>query len=225
MVDVIGAGFGRTGTHSLAAALEILGFGPCYHMHELSRNPEHIPIWFDALKRENVDWQGLFEPYKSTVEWPAASFLPQLLSAFPDSKVVLTLRDPYDWYASAADTIFEALEMSRFNPHPHQQEQASFARRLILEGVFSNRHQDKEFAMGIFEQHSDKVIKLVPKDRLLLYRITEGWGSLCAFLGTEPPDISFPWLNEKTEFIASEPEWAKEVKKKRAAEKISNDPN
>ena len=29
---VIGSGFGRTGTASLKAALETLGFGPCYHM-------------------------------------------------------------------------------------------------------------------------------------------------------------------------------------------------
>jgi hypothetical protein len=34
-LKVIGAGFGRTGTMSLKAALEELGFGPCYHMTEL----------------------------------------------------------------------------------------------------------------------------------------------------------------------------------------------
>jgi hypothetical protein len=32
---VIGAGFGRTGTLSLKAALEQLGFDPCYHMAEI----------------------------------------------------------------------------------------------------------------------------------------------------------------------------------------------
>ena len=34
-VEVIGAGFGRTGTMSLKVALEQLGHGPCYHMIEL----------------------------------------------------------------------------------------------------------------------------------------------------------------------------------------------
>ena len=38
---VIGAGFGRTGTMSLKVALETLGFGPCYHMIEVFRRPEH----------------------------------------------------------------------------------------------------------------------------------------------------------------------------------------
>ncbi len=34
-LEVIGAGFGRTGTMSLKVALEELGFSPCYHMIEL----------------------------------------------------------------------------------------------------------------------------------------------------------------------------------------------
>lgn len=34
-IEVIGAGFGRTGTLSLKHALEQLGFGRCYHMMEI----------------------------------------------------------------------------------------------------------------------------------------------------------------------------------------------
>ena len=34
-LDVVGAGFGRTGTLSLKYALERLGFDRCYHMREL----------------------------------------------------------------------------------------------------------------------------------------------------------------------------------------------
>ena len=33
---LIGAGFGRTGTASTKAALEILGIGPTYHMNEVN---------------------------------------------------------------------------------------------------------------------------------------------------------------------------------------------
>jgi sulfotransferase family protein len=40
-LEVIGAGFGRTGTMSLKVALEELGFGPCYHMSEVFENPGH----------------------------------------------------------------------------------------------------------------------------------------------------------------------------------------
>jgi hypothetical protein len=37
---VIGAGLPRTGTTSLKAALEILGFGPCHHMFEIMKKSE-----------------------------------------------------------------------------------------------------------------------------------------------------------------------------------------
>ena len=45
---VIGAGFGRTGTTSLKAALETLGFAPCYHMVEVFAHPRHAEVWRSA---------------------------------------------------------------------------------------------------------------------------------------------------------------------------------
>ena len=45
MVKVIGAGFGRTGTHSMKSALELLGFGPCHHMVEVLSNPGQLARW------------------------------------------------------------------------------------------------------------------------------------------------------------------------------------
>ena len=44
-LEVIGAGFGRTGTNSLKLALEMLGFGPCHHMHEVATHTEQVSIW------------------------------------------------------------------------------------------------------------------------------------------------------------------------------------
>jgi hypothetical protein len=43
-IEVIGAGFGRTGTMSLKVALEDLGFGPCYHMTEVFDQPKHAEL-------------------------------------------------------------------------------------------------------------------------------------------------------------------------------------
>jgi hypothetical protein len=50
-MDVIGAGFGRTGKLSLKAALERLGFSPCYHMVEVPRRG-HGPFWREAMRRK-----------------------------------------------------------------------------------------------------------------------------------------------------------------------------
>jgi sulfotransferase family protein len=50
-LKVIGAGFGRTGTLSLKAALEKLGFVPCYHMVEVPRHPGHGTFWKGAIRK------------------------------------------------------------------------------------------------------------------------------------------------------------------------------
>ena len=44
-LKVISTGFDRTGTGSMREALEILGFGPCHHMHTLIKDPEHGCLW------------------------------------------------------------------------------------------------------------------------------------------------------------------------------------
>jgi hypothetical protein len=59
MLKVIGAEFSRTGTYSLKQALEAVGFGPCYHMHEVFGRPELVALWACASSRE-PEWSPLF---------------------------------------------------------------------------------------------------------------------------------------------------------------------
>jgi hypothetical protein len=105
-LEVIGAGFGRTGTQSLKAALEELGFDPCYHMSELFGHPEHVELWEAAARGESVDWNKLLGDYRSTTDWPACSFYEELMQSYPDAKVILTLRDPNRWYESTYHTVY-----------------------------------------------------------------------------------------------------------------------
>jgi hypothetical protein len=105
-VRVIGAGFGRTGTLSLKAALERLGFGPCYHMVEFIRRPQDAGRWISALRGEPVDWPAIFGTYGATTDWPACTFWRELADAYPDAKVVLTVRDPERWWQSVSSTLF-----------------------------------------------------------------------------------------------------------------------
>lgn len=208
-LKVIGAGLGRTGTHSLALALERLGFGPCYHILEVNKNAGHLELWTDALDGKTVDWNKLFDSYVSSVEWPAIAFIPQVFAAFPEAKVILTLRDSEDWFASAIATIFPGLESSKFNPNPRNAESNAFKRRLILDTVFSGRYRDKAFAIEVYERHNRQVMDLVPPDQLLQYRVTEGWELLCSFLDKPVPDEPFPRKNDRESFIAQAPEWAR----------------
>jgi Sulfotransferase domain len=212
-VKVIGAGFGRTGTASLKAALEELGFGPCYHMTEVFEHPEHADFWEAAGRGEPVDWDGLLGGYQATVDWPACTFYGELLERHPDAKVLLSVRDPEQWYESTRSTIYKLTRISTRSPlsrvglafvslflfgtftiRPLQ-----IAEEIVLRGTFDGRFEDKHHAIEVFNRHNEEVKRRVPPDRLLVYEVKEGWGPLCEFLGVEEPDKPFPRLNDAAE--------------------------
>ncbi len=198
-LKVLGAGFGRTGTHSLQLALNTLGFGPCYHMFEVAKNPSHNKIWLEAIEDKPVNWQELFKAYQSAVDWPAAAFVPQLLDVFPDVKIVLTLRDPEDWYQSISKTIFTSLAIEGKVRGMVGSSRKNMASQLFKR-VFSGRYKDKEYILEAFDEHLGKVEEWVPRESLLKYRVTEGWQPLCEFLGVPVPDLAFPRSNDRQSF-------------------------
>jgi hypothetical protein len=215
MLEVIGAGFGRTGTHSVGLALEQLGFGPCYNIHEVARNPRHRELWNSALDGKRLDWDHMFSAYKSTVEWPGVTFIDELVQHYPAAKVILTLRDPESWYESANNTIFETLELSAHNPDPSKRENQSLTRRLVLEHTFGGRYFEKEYVLEVYRKHIQHVVELVPKERLLQFNVRHGWEPLCDFLQKAIPVEPFPKVNERSEFIDSAPEWVKKIREAR----------
>ncbi|MBV6400493.1 MAG: hypothetical protein CNIPEHKO_00781 [Anaerolineales bacterium] len=212
MLEVIGAGFGRTGTHSLGKALEKLGIGPCYNLPEVANNPEHMRLWNNAIDGRPVDWNFLFNSYKSAVEWPSVAFIYELIQHFPHAKAILTIRDSDSWYESCVKTIFDALELSAHNPDLIKRKRSGMARRLILERTFEGRYRDKEYAIEVYRKHNQHIIETIQKERLLLFDVKDGWQPLCEFLNKPIPNEPFPWLNERIQFMASEPEWARKIR-------------
>lgn len=212
MLEVIGAGFGRTGTHSLELALEKLGFDPCYSLLEVAKNRGHSEIWNNAIDGKQIDWNHLFNSYRSAVEWPVVTFIHEMVQNFPKAKFVLTRREPESWYESASKTIFEGLELSAHNPVAIKRERSSMNRRLILEHTFEGKYWNKEQTIAIYKRHIQHVVGTVPQERLLHFDVKDGWEPLCEFLQKPIPQEPFPWLNERNEFMESEPEWARKIK-------------
>lgn len=210
-MKVIGAGFGRTGTTSLKAALEELGLGPAYSLTEVFENPEHVRFWESARRGEEVDWRGFLKGYEVAVDWPACAFYEELMEEFPEASVALTLRDPEPWYESMRATIYQLRKLTNgpltvrwaftlagmFAPGPAGV--ARLADRLVWEDTFDGRFEDKNYAMEVFEANNEEVRHRVPPERLLVLDVREGWEPLCEFLGVEAPDKSFPRLNEAVE--------------------------
>ena len=210
-MKVIGAGFGRTGTTSLKAALGELGIGPAYSLTEVFENPRHVEFWEAARRGEKVDWERFLADYEVAVDWPACAFYEELMEAFPDAPVILTVRDPEPWYKSMRATIYQLRKLTS-GPFPLRTAfalagmfvsgpagVARLADRLVWEDVFDGRFDDREYAMEVFEASNEEVRRRVPPEKLLVFDVREGWGPLCEFLGVEVPGKPFPRLNEARE--------------------------
>ena len=191
-LSVIGAGFGRTGTESMKLALETLGFGPCHHMKEVLANPEQVGPWRSAAQGDPPDWEGLFAGYSSAVDWPAAYFWRELCAYYPDAKMLLTVRSADSWYESMANTILKIVKAST--------DPASLGVKLIGEGVFGGRLDDRAHAIAVYEKNNADVQAAFTQERLLTYNIGDGWEPLCRFLGKPVPDMPFPRSNSREQF-------------------------
>jgi hypothetical protein len=194
-LEVIGAGFGRTGTLSLKLALEQLGFGPCHHMLEVLKNPESIAWWVDAADGA-PNWEKIFAGYRACVDWPAATFYHTLAQAYPEAKVILTERDSEAWFRSTQATIFPAA----FPPDTPAAFDQMF--RKVIGALFDQRIRDHDHVIGVFERHNAEVRRRIPPERLLVYEVSQGWEPLCTFLGVPVPDAPMPKTNTTEEFLA-----------------------
>ncbi|MDF5758052.1 sulfotransferase family protein [Spongiactinospora sp. TRM90649] len=202
MISVIGAGLPRTGTTSLKTALERLGFGPCHHMQEIAAHPDQAQRWRQILDGP-IDWNGTLDGYRAAVDWPSAHFWRPLSQAYPDAKVILTVRDPHAWYASLRDTVFALLTDPGAAPGALRPMLA--AMRPLLARVWSETFgttldepmPEERHAVEVFRRRTDEVTSALPADRILIHESRQGWEPLCGFLGVPVPDEPYPHLNDQ----------------------------
>jgi len=200
-VRVVGAGLGRTGTHSLKVALEQLLEGPCYHMIEVFGRPDDIPVWQRAAQDDPPDWSSFLAGFAAAVDWPVAAFWRELAAAFPDAVVLLSVRDADDWWTSASRTIFEATERGAPPDEPVFVAQMAMVRTLF-DRRFTSGWRDEATAKAAYKRHNEAVRASIPSDRLLEWHPGDGWTPICAALELPVPVDPFPHVNTTSEFRA-----------------------
>lgn len=175
-LEVIGAGFGRTGTHSLKLALEELGFGKCYHMeHLIADHPQDVHYWEDAYEGKPVNWENVYHGYRSAVDFPTCHFYEQFLKVYPNAKFILTTRDPEKWYKSFYETIYQQSKPTigkklamgirlPFNKKLRQQLQVFKFAGKNMNIYFNGNFEDKDSTIQFFINRNEKVRQTIPKD-------------------------------------------------------------
>ena len=206
-LQVIGAGFGRTGTTSLKAALEQLGFSKCHHMEEVMTSRSQTAFWWALAERgantADTGWDEIFEGFQASCDWPSSTYWEELHRHYPEAKIILTVRDEQRWYESCSATIYSISFLvptwiMRMIPPLHRMNTMVIA--SVWDGVFHGRFEDRDHAVKIYRAHVAYVKATAPPDKLLVFEAKQGWEPLCQFLGVPVPEGSYPHLNDSARF-------------------------
>ena len=198
-MQIIGAGFGRTGTASMKIALERLGLGPCYHMKEVFERPTSIPLWHKTAFGEEIEWNDIFIGYESGVDWPLCHFWETLSHRYPEAKILLTVRPADEWYTSMTNTVFSHI--AGMEPEGDAQKiWKEMVDKIVRSDTFDNLIDDRAHCEAVFNRHTTYVKETAPADRLIVYDVGSGWEPLCTALDVPVPDDPFPKTNTTAEF-------------------------
>jgi len=211
-IKIIGAGLPRTGTNTLKESLERLGYTKTYHMKELLVNPKNLHYWLTLKDTGTTDWDGLYNGFAATVDFPGYPWYKEHMKRYPDAKVILTVRPFENWYSSIYSTIWQAgpqtagqkiVMITKLILNPRLRSVikcVKLAKGTIFGKHFQGKFTDKAFAEKIFNKHIEDVKAHVPADKLLVYDVSDGWGPLCKFLNLPVPKEPLPHLNKKENF-------------------------
>lgn len=209
-LELIGAGFGRTGTMSTREALRLLGY-PCYHMTTVMEDGmggDHARFWSEVAQAPEgaaMDWQRVLGEVRATVDFPASCVWRELVRDHPQAKVLLTVHPggAQGWYESAWDTIYFTERYWQFRLlrllSPYRRF-ADMVQTLVWHRALGDAMPDQARVVEAYEAHLRQVQAEVPPERLLVFSVKEGWGPLCEFLGVPVPDVPFPRVNERASF-------------------------
>ncbi|KEY69587.1 hypothetical protein S7711_06216 [Stachybotrys chartarum IBT 7711] len=228
---VINAGLFKTGTASMAEAYRILGLRP-HHGLDLMNLPEHWAQLERAAETKwpsvpgarqpraaftQADWDVIFGEYDAITD-VGAVFAEDLAGAYPEAKVVVVQRDADKWLESFERQIIVPVwgPLSYFLlifVLPLIGNRGLSAMRKILYGQWNARTvaEVRANAKQGYATYYARIREVVPPERRLEYRLGDGWGPLCEFLGKPVPEVDFPRVNEANAHSEKQKEQADEI--------------
>lgn len=168
---IFGIGLSKTGTSSLHAALEILGYRSI-----------HFPISMEEIDR-----------HKAASDISVAYRFEKLDKLYPGSKFILTIRDLNQWLQSCEHHFGRKVNLGEL---PAKLREFLMTQRLLNYGTTSYEPVLFQEAYQRHMQHVENYFAHRPQD-LLIMNISsgEGWERLCPFLERSIPDQAFPQEN------------------------------
>ena len=188
-------------------ALSVLGYGTSYNSREMLRrgHTEYCAELF--RKKHESGWtpeieqlESLWGDYRTISGEPAYMFAKENIELYPDTKVILTIRDDEQrWLRSVEDTMWygNQLLITRFLKYVSNIHQTmATLTEPYWKYLFWNNVPDH--GIRLYREHNAMVQRLAA-GRVLVFNTKDGWEPLCTFLGKEVPSTAFPHVNKTDE--------------------------
>nr|XP_039273938.1 uncharacterized protein LOC120347890 [Styela clava] len=153
----------------------------------------------------------MYKDIDAVTDFPACCFWEEIYKAFPDSKIILMIRDDEEsWFMSAANQIRESESKiiarlftlisptgSRMMVNFKNYGRIAFGiNDSFLWKPFSLSYLNEQLMKLKYRAHNAYVLQNAPPEELLVFKCSEGWEPLCKFLDVPVPDLPFPHKNK-----------------------------
>lgn len=184
---VFGIGLSRTGTRSLAAALNVLGIRAKWYPSDPTTYLELISARFQLT---------VLNEYDALTDTPVVPYYPQFDRIYPGSKFILTVREKESWLRSCQK------HWTSFGFTGAEPPNAPFWRQFacfIDSCVYGCHAFNRERFSSVYDTHVQNVQGYFEgrPQSLLTMNICggEGWEVLCPYLDCATPDVHFPHMD------------------------------
>jgi hypothetical protein len=203
------------GTKSCSEAYKILGY-KAHHALDESVFESPWPLleqaaeatWPEAPGAKprprftRADWDELWGREWDVTTDMSCTFADQLIEAYPEAKVVIVQRDFDSWWPSFQSELLDGLLkpggkiMLAIATHVLGI-RAGVAMTKVHYGFFGAQNYEEIQANSrkTYDAYYERIRAMVPPERRLEYKLSDGWEPLCAFLGKDVPEVPFPRLN------------------------------
>ena len=200
-IKVVGLGLGRTGTTSIAMALEILGYTV---IHD-DEQTEETDV-FAAVEEEDIGMDEAHEilglrGYNATFKTAGYEWV----ADHPEVKAILTVRDNADKYVDSWLAAAPFVEIIQKRPYCWMATvddlYDSFVEEymMVTTGGNPDKFLDRETLRSHYTTYLQTVQEALPSDRLLTFNVKQGWEPLCEYLGHPVPEgIPFPHVHTRS---------------------------
>jgi len=214
-VKVICVGQSRTGTSSLKAALSILLPGVTYHgmdfLNEINNKDSH-DFW--TAMRDGKASKKMIRSYFRSRHCVAVCDVPSILhwekihEAFPSAKIILTSRDPAQWYRSINTTLTPLAQMvNRWSWMMkvmcfvfYQRTSQIDLLKLLLDQFTRVELLEEDTATKFIKDWNDEIVQKC-NNNVLTFNVADGWEPLCQYLDCSVPQSPFPRLNDSAALV------------------------